>query len=191
MDIIKDNTIRFTKKRFSIFLFEDDDNIVTSVGDDNEIFNFKVSPGKIRHASIQDKLYDVIMNYAARNNQRDFINILDKVSGMTSESACLYMVATSRELSEAEIHRWLYMLSLSFEINMDGDGKMLEMTVMTKKNGGDVIGTFVARLGGKDQYTFYLASSPRPVTIETNPTSPGMSYEDLKGFVDGSKIFPE
>ena len=182
MNIIKDDTIRFTKKRFSIFLFDDEDSSIISVGDDNIIFNFKVSPDKIRHISIQDKLYNVIMNYGVRNNQRDFVNMLNKTKDMSSELACLYIVATSMELSEAEIHRWLYMLNLNFEINLDNNEKMLEMTVLTKRKGGVALGTFVARLGSKDQYTFYLTTSPRPAPVEVNPTSPGIAHGNSTNF---------
>ena len=183
MNIIKDHTIRFSKKRFSIFLFQDEnEDVITSVGDDNVIFDFKVSPDKFRREEIQDRLYNVIINYGVNNNQRDFVNMLNKVSGMTSELACLYMVATSKELSESEICRWLFMLSLSKEINLDDKEKILEMTVLTKRKGGIALGTFVSRFGTKDQYTFHLASSPRPAPVEVNPTSTGIAHGNSTDF---------
>ena len=157
MIILREDTIKFTKKRFSLFLFQDDDGrFLVVVGDDNIIYEFEVSPKKRNHERISNKLYTVIQNSAARMNQKEFVNMMAAISGLPAETACLYTV-TSKWLNRDDIARWTFLLELKHSVSFDEYERLTKITI---RNLGQIIGYFDSV--DENVYRFIQEIGPKP-----------------------------
>lgn len=158
MKIIEEKTIQFTTpKKYSILLIEFNGVFSVLFGDDDVIYEFKVSPAKYQPKLIAEKFYNVLINYAIRTHQRHFVSTLKLLNGLPMEVACLHIVAYY-PMKESDVQRWLGILKMGFQWNYVYIGTEEKIRIIVRNN-EEPVGEFYSTMD-KFKFTSALIALP-------------------------------